>query len=59
MKAISPTVIALVLWFLFWASHAFALAKPPYPRKAEAPDQIVIVTDGHVGPVVRTASKPK
>ena len=58
MKAISPTVVALVLWFLFWASHAFAVVKPPYPRKAEAPDQIIVISGG-IGPFVGTASKPK
>ena len=52
-------VIALVLWFLFWVTNAFAMVKPPYPPKGDPPGQIVIVTDGHVGPVVGTASKPK
>jgi hypothetical protein len=59
MKANTPLVIALVLWLLVWATNAFAVLRSPYPRKAEAPDQIVIVTDGHVGPVVRITSKPK
>ncbi|HEY4270568.1 MAG TPA: hypothetical protein VGM65_01055 [Candidatus Udaeobacter sp.] len=59
MKAISPTVIALVLWLLFWASHAFALVKPPYPQKAQPPVQILVISDGGVGPAVGTASKPK
>ena len=43
MKVISPTVIALVLWFLFFASHAFAVFKPPYPTKAQPPDSIIIL----------------
>jgi hypothetical protein len=46
MKANSPTVIALVLWFLFFAAHAFAVFKPPYPTKAERPDQIIIISAG-------------
>jgi hypothetical protein len=51
MKAISPTVIALVLWLLFFASHAFAVLKSPYPTKAEAPDKIIIISDGSVGSI--------
>src|SRR5215831_6064314 len=43
MKVISPTVIALVLWFLFFASHAFAVFKSPYPTKAQPPDSIIIL----------------
>jgi hypothetical protein len=41
MKVISPTVIALVLWLLFFASHAFAVLKSPYPIKAQPPDSII------------------
>jgi hypothetical protein len=59
MKVKSPTVIALVLWFLFFASHVFAVFKPPYPRKAERPDQIIINSDGNVGPSAGTTGKPK
>jgi hypothetical protein len=59
MKAISPTVIALVLWLLFWVTNAFALVKPPYPQKALPPDQIIVISDGRVGPFVGTASKPR
>ena len=46
MKVNSPTVIALVLWFLFFAAHAFAVFKSPYPTKAERPDQIIIISIG-------------
>jgi len=59
MKAKSPVVIALVLWFLYWVTNAFAVLKPSYPQKAEAPDQIVVINDGGVSPIVSTASKPK
>jgi hypothetical protein len=58
MKVISPTVIALVLWLLFFASHAFAVFKPPYPTKAEAPDQIIIISDGSIGSTAGTTGKP-
>jgi hypothetical protein len=58
MKAISPTVIALVLWLLFWVTNAFALIKP-YPRKAQRPDEIIVISDGRAGLAVGTASKPK
>ena len=59
MKAISPTVIALVLWLLFWFTNAFAVVKPPYPQKALPPDQIIVISGGGIGPFVGTASKPK
>jgi hypothetical protein len=58
MKVISPTVIALVLWFLFFASHAFAVFKSPYPTKAERPDPTIIVSVGSVGPIAGTTGKP-
>jgi hypothetical protein len=58
MRAISPTVIALVLWFLFFASHAFAVFKSPYPTKAAPPDSIIIITAGSVGPIAGTTGKP-
>jgi len=51
MNVISPTVIALVLWFLFFALHAFAAFKSHYPTKAEGPDQIIIISDSSVGPI--------
>jgi hypothetical protein len=53
MKVISPTVLALVLWFLFFASHALAVFKSPYPTKAERPDPTIIITSGSVGPFAR------
>ena len=59
MKAKSPVVIALVLWFLYWVANVFAVLKPPYPQKAETPDQIILINDGGVSPIVSTASKPK
>jgi len=58
MKVISPTVIALVLWFLFFASHAFAVFKSPYPTKAEPPDSIIIISAASVGPIAGTTGKP-
>jgi hypothetical protein len=58
MKAISPTVIALVLWLLFFASHVFAVCKPPYPTKAERPDPIFIISDSSVGPIANATVKP-
>ena len=54
MKVISPTVIALVLWFLFFASHAFAVFKSPYPTKAKAPDQIIVISDSSIYSIVGT-----
>jgi hypothetical protein len=59
MKVNKPTVIALVLWLLFFASHAFAVFKSPYPTKAERPDQIINISDGSVGPIAGTTGKPK
>ena len=59
MKTNGSVKVALVLWFLFWALNAFAGVKSPYPRKADPPDQIVVISDGSVGPIVGTASKPK
>jgi hypothetical protein len=59
MKTISPIIIALVLWLLFWATNAFAMLKSPYPQKAQAPDQITLTSNGGVGPFVGMASKPK
>jgi hypothetical protein len=59
MKTNGSVVIALVLWFLYWVTNAFALVKPPYPQKAQPPDQIIVISAGGVGPFVGTASKPK
>jgi len=58
MKVNGPTVIALVLWLLFFASHAFAVFKPPYPTKAERPNPIFIISDSNVGPIAGTTVKP-
>jgi len=58
MKVISPTAIALVLWFLFFASHAFAMFKSPYPTKAERPDPTIIISAGSIGSIARTTGKP-
>jgi len=49
MRAKGPTVIALVLWFLYFVSHAFAVLKSPYPQKAEPPDHIIVINDDSVG----------
>ena len=59
MKTNGPTIIALVLWFLFCALNAFAVVKPPYPHKALPPDQIIVISGGGIGPFVGAASKPK
>jgi hypothetical protein len=56
MRVISPTVIALVLWFLFFASHAFAVFKSPYPTKATRPDSII--STGSFDPIAGTTDKP-
>jgi hypothetical protein len=47
MKTSKPAIIAFVLWLLFFASHAFAVLKSPYPQKAYPPDQTMIVTGGY------------
>jgi len=59
MKGKSPTVIALVLWFLYFVSNAFAVLKSPYPQKAEPPDRIIVISDGSVDPIADTTGKPK
>jgi hypothetical protein len=59
MKAKSPVVIALVLWFLYWATNAFAGLKSPYPQKADPPGQIIAISDSGVASIVATAIKPK
>jgi len=58
MKTNSAVVIALVLWLLFFASNAFVVLRPTYPRKAAPPDHIIIVDDG-VNHIVGTSNKPK
>jgi len=55
MKAKSPLVIALALWFLYFATNAFAVFKSPYPQKADPPD----FSEGCVDSSACTASKPK
>jgi hypothetical protein len=59
MKANKPAIIALVLWLLFFASHAFAVFKPPYPLKAYPPDQTIVVTGGYGEDAVGTANQWK
>jgi len=60
MKTNKPAVIALILWLLFVASHAFAVFKSPYPLKADAPSEITAVSNGLGGErEIGTANKPK
>ena len=59
MKTNSPVVIALILWFVFFASSAFAVLRPTYPRKADPPDHIIIIVDDGVNHIVGTSNKPK
>jgi hypothetical protein len=59
MKANTPAIIALVLWLLFFASHAFAVFKPPYPVKAYPPSQTTVITGGFGEDGVGTASQRK
>ena len=35
------------------------MIKPPYPRKAEPPDRVLVTGDSRVAPVVGTTSKPE
>jgi hypothetical protein len=58
MKVNSPTIVALVLWLLFFVSHAFAVCKSPYPTKAQQPDPIFIISNSSVGPIAGTTVKP-
>ena len=59
MKTNKSVVIALVLWLLFFASHAFAVFKPPYPLKAYPPYQTTVGTGGCGEDGVGTASQRK
>jgi hypothetical protein len=59
MKANKPAIIALVLWLLFFASHAFAVFRPPYPLKAYPSYQTTVVTGGCGEDGVGTASQRK
>jgi hypothetical protein len=54
-----PVAIALVLWFLFFVANAFAVLRPPYPKKPDPPSQTVSITDHSFDNTVGTASKPK
>jgi len=58
MKVINPTIIALVLWLLFFASHAFAAFRSPYPTKTQQPDPTFIISYGSVGPIAGATGKP-
>ena len=57
MKVNNPTAIALVLWFLFFASHAFAVFKSPYPTKTKAPDQNIMISSS-IGSIGGTTGTP-
>ncbi|HEX4697242.1 MAG TPA: hypothetical protein VH254_06180 [Candidatus Udaeobacter sp.] len=59
MKTIKPVAIALALWFLFVAANAFAMFRSPYPPKASAPDQIVIIGSADGEKSVRVVNRPK
>jgi hypothetical protein len=59
MKTNISGVIALVLWFLFWASNVFAVLRSPYPLKTDPPNHIIVSVDGGVNHIVGTANKPK
>jgi hypothetical protein len=55
----AQVALALTLWFLFFATNAFAMFKPPYPQKAEPPGQIIVISDGGADSIAGTATKPK
>jgi hypothetical protein len=44
MKTIKSSAIALIALAVF-APNAFAVIRSPYPRKATAPDTIVVITE--------------
>jgi hypothetical protein len=44
---------------LFFAANALAMFKPLYPKKAEPPGDIIVISDSGVGSIAGTASKPK
>jgi hypothetical protein len=44
-KTNNSVAVALVLWFLFCATNAFAVLKSPYPQKPQIPDQTTIAAD--------------
>ena len=59
MKAKIPTAIALVLWFLYVVSNAFAVHKSPYPQKAVPSNHIIVISDGSADHIIGTTGKPK
>jgi hypothetical protein len=56
MKTNNSVILALILWFLFFASNVFASLKSPYPRKT---DHIIVIVDGGVNYIVDRANRPK
>jgi hypothetical protein len=48
MKTNNSVIVALILWFLFFASNVFAVLRSPYPRKTDPPDHIIVIVDGGV-----------
>jgi hypothetical protein len=59
MKTNNSVVVALILWFLFFASNVFAVLRSPYPPKTDPPGHIIIIVDGGANHIVGTANKPK
>jgi len=59
MKKNNSLIVALILWFLFFASNVFAVLRSPYPRKTDSPDHIIVILDGGVNHIVDTANKTK
>ena len=59
MKTNNSLVVALILWFLFFASNVFAVLRSPYPRKTDSPDRIIVIVDDGVNHIVDKANKPK
>jgi len=54
MKTNNSVVVALILWFLLFASNVFAVLRSPYPSKPSQPDRIILIgKDRHDS--VRTA----
>jgi hypothetical protein len=43
MKTNSSVAVALILWFLFFASNVFAVLRSPYPSKPSQPDRIILI----------------
>jgi hypothetical protein len=60
MKTIRFSAVALIA-LLVLASNAFAVIRPPYPRKPTAPDTIIIIiiTDGRHDSVRSTLPSSK